>query len=255
MEAVPHYGNTALGFSRDTKHETRLFLRRGCASDAQSEPPARTAAHAARSPLSCALLSGMGRLWRGMGGRGPSPAPATRPGRFYESRLFSKHVPYALRYAEGAPCGEKAELKVVACISHHPTAEARGMTARTSLRLLAVLNVLSSTPARAKRLAPRPDGPLTHFASPRGEKCRAEPKTEIRHPDLRARYQVTACLPAIGRDWLAFLLPGHGFTGGCFPLFPVISRGVGGAPEQVFKRRSLEIPEKCTKSRFSQENA
>ena len=30
----------------------------------------------------------------------------------------------------------------------------------------------SSTPARAKRLAPRPDAPLTHFASPRGEKCR-----------------------------------------------------------------------------------
>ena len=40
------------------------------------------------------------------------------------------------------------------------------------MRLLTVLNVLSSTPARAKRLAPRPDGPLTHFASPRGEKCR-----------------------------------------------------------------------------------
>ncbi|MDE0166641.1 MAG: hypothetical protein OXH92_01385 [Bryobacterales bacterium] len=40
------------------------------------------------------------------------------------------------------------------------------------MRLLAVLNVLSSTPARAKRLAPRPDGPLTHFASPRGETCR-----------------------------------------------------------------------------------
>ena len=30
----------------------------------------------------------------------------------------------------------------------------------------------SSTPARAKQLAPRPDGPLTHFASPRGEKGR-----------------------------------------------------------------------------------
>ncbi|MDE0165752.1 MAG: hypothetical protein OXL36_11720 [Bryobacterales bacterium] len=42
----------------------------------------------------------------------------------------------------------------------------------TSLRLLAVLDVLSSTPARAKRLAPRPDGPLTHFASPRREKSR-----------------------------------------------------------------------------------
>ena len=48
------------------------------------------------------------------------------------------------------------------------------------MRLLAVLNVLSSTPARAKRLAPfssarlapSPDAPLTHFASPRGEKYR-----------------------------------------------------------------------------------
>ena len=30
----------------------------------------------------------------------------------------------------------------LACISHYPTAEARDMTARTSLRLLAVLNVL-----------------------------------------------------------------------------------------------------------------
>ena len=30
----------------------------------------------------------------------------------------------------------------------------------------------SSTPARAKRRTPRPDGPLTHFASPRGETCR-----------------------------------------------------------------------------------
>ncbi|MDE0432595.1 MAG: hypothetical protein OXH92_01175 [Bryobacterales bacterium] len=67
-----------------------------------------------------------------------------------------------------------------ACISHRPTVEARDTTARTSLRLLAVLDVLSSTPARAKRLAPfasarlapRPDGPLTHFTSSRGEKCR-----------------------------------------------------------------------------------
>ena len=33
----------------------------------------------------------------------------------------------------------------------------------------------SSTPARAKRRAPRPDGPLTHFASPRGETCRLAP--------------------------------------------------------------------------------
>ena len=54
----------------------------------------------------------------------------------------------------------------------------------TSLRLLAVLDVLSSTPARAKRLAPRPDGPLTHFASPRGAKCRlALPLSRYESPD------------------------------------------------------------------------
>ncbi|MDE0295799.1 MAG: hypothetical protein OXI93_16540, partial [Bryobacterales bacterium] len=29
--------------------------------------------------------------------------------------------------------------------------------------------------ARAKRLAPRPDGPLTHFTTPRGETCRLVP--------------------------------------------------------------------------------
>ena len=34
----------------------------------------------------------------------------------------------------------------------------------------------SSTPARAKRLEPRPGGPLKHFASPRGEKCRLVPE-------------------------------------------------------------------------------
>ena len=42
----------------------------------------------------------------------------------------------------------------------------------------------SSTPARAKRLAPRPDSPLTHFASPRGEKCRLKPP---RSPGCPAR--------------------------------------------------------------------
>ena len=37
--------------------------------------------------------------------------------------------------------------------------------------MLAVLNVLSSTPPLVKRRAPRTDGLFTHFASPRGEKC------------------------------------------------------------------------------------
>ncbi|MDE0165622.1 MAG: hypothetical protein OXH92_03405 [Bryobacterales bacterium] len=61
----------------------------------------------------------------------------------------------------------------------------------TSLRLLAVLDVRSSTPARAKRRAPRPDGPLMHFPSPRGEKCRLAMQAEgptaglTRLPDRR----------------------------------------------------------------------
>ncbi|MDE0166471.1 MAG: hypothetical protein OXL36_15365 [Bryobacterales bacterium] len=69
-------------------------------------------------------------------------------------------------------------------MSHHLTAEARDMTAMTSLFLrndcLPCSMYGSSTPARAQRLAPfssarlapSPDGPLTHFASPRGETCR-----------------------------------------------------------------------------------
>ena len=59
-------------------------------------------------------------------------------------------------------------------ISHHLTVEARARPATTSLHLLAVLNVLSSTPPLVKRRPPRTDGPLTHFASPRGEKSGLE---------------------------------------------------------------------------------
>ena len=64
--------------------------------------------------------------------------------------------------------------RLLARISHHLSAEARNRPAITSLRLLAVLDVLSSTPPLVKRRAPRTDGPLTHFASPRGEKCRLD---------------------------------------------------------------------------------
>ena len=95
--------------------------------------------------------------------------PETRITAFFRNTSLTP-----LRCAEGAPCGEKAELKVV--------------------------------DPKPKSDATPPCPPSSHG------------------------------LPA--RHWLAFLLPGHGFPGGCFPLFPVISRGVGGAPEQVFKRRS-----------------
>lgn len=53
--------------------------------------------------------------------------------------------------------------------SHGPTAEARDKPTVPSLRLLTVLNGLSNTPPRAARPAPRTDGLLTYFASPRGE--------------------------------------------------------------------------------------
>ena len=38
--------------------------------------------------------------------------------------------------------GSQHNESMLACISHHPTVEAHDTTARTSLRLLAVLNVL-----------------------------------------------------------------------------------------------------------------
>ena len=50
----------------------------------------------------------------------------------------------------------------------------------------------------------------------------AEPKTEIRRPDRCARCEATACLPTIGRDGTAFLLPIQGFPAGCFPLWPAL---------------------------------
>ena len=48
------------------------------------------------------------------------------------------------RKAERGQVSEKALRwsPPLTCISHHPTVEARHTTARTSLRLLAVLNVL-----------------------------------------------------------------------------------------------------------------
>ena len=80
-----------------------------------------------------------------------------------ESALLKQRQTESLRVVAG-----------LARISHHLTVEARYRPAITSLRLLAVLNVLSSTPSLVKQRAPRTDGPLTHFASPPGEKSGLE---------------------------------------------------------------------------------
>ena len=63
-------------------------------------------------------------------------------------------------------------IEILACLSHHLTVQAHDKRANTSLRLLVVLDGLSSTPVRAKRRASRLDTLLTHLASPRGEKGR-----------------------------------------------------------------------------------
>ena len=55
------------------------------------------------------------------------------------------------------------------------------------LRLLAVLNVFKYACARQAARAFAPSGPLTHFASPRGEKCRLKRKLPPSRYDLAVR--------------------------------------------------------------------
>ena len=138
-------------------HSPRLFLR--------------ISSRAGSGAKSCERRRFLFR-WRrcGQAPRGQPRTPRALAAEIHGFRIeadrFSGHEPVG-GMTEDTP-------SLLACISHHPTVKARDTPAMTSLRLLAVLDVLSSTPARAKRRAPRPDGPLTHFASPRDEKCRLE---------------------------------------------------------------------------------
>ena len=116
------------------------------------------------------------------GGRHKSAAPST--GFFTTPTGCQTGSPSARRKRFGPTMIRRRGLT---CISPHLTAEARDTTAMTSLRWLAVLDVPTSTPARAKRLAPRPDGPLTHFVSPRGEQCRRVKSTGSNRRRRRCR--------------------------------------------------------------------
>ena len=97
------------------------------------------------------------------------------------------------RFEAGAPqfaalvsiSGPPASTQPLACISHHLTTEARDKTDSTSLRLIAVLNVQSSTSARVNLRTPRTDGLLTHFASPRGGQYRLRTRIEREGPWVR----------------------------------------------------------------------
>ena len=80
------------------------------------------------------------------------PTPSAKPKGAVEERLteaLAEEAKIQDLMKEGkelirvAPPQERGELgRTLACISHHPTVEAHGTTAMTSLRLLAVLNVL-----------------------------------------------------------------------------------------------------------------
>ena len=116
-------------------------------------------------------------------------------------------------------------------ISHRLTAEAPDRPAITSLRLLAVLNVLSRTPPFVKRRAPRTDAPLTHFASPRGEKSGLSPPRPAgprtaRRPGATARAAAAAHGPRLGGR--SDTPTGFGFgmdVPSCRPSAPAWSRG------------------------------
>ena len=101
------------GFSRVTRNESRdpkRGLRRPFGSPWERKVASRKTA--ARSLLPCALRSGMGRLWRGMGGMGrPEPQSAHHPHRqhahsgFHETR-DPKHETRLLPGARrGVPSG------------------------------------------------------------------------------------------------------------------------------------------------------
>ena len=97
---------------------------------------------------------------------------------------------YGSHSVEACPVNNLENAKKQARISHHLTTETHDRPATTSLRLLAVLNVLSSTPARVKRRAPRTDAPLTHFASPRDEKSGLVSFAESDPAPLLAKYRI-----------------------------------------------------------------
>ena len=109
------------------------------------------------------------------------PRPAASPVAATVVRVGTAAHPQTAKQSHSRPSLWNQSLAVKmgrpACVSHHLTVEARDKAAITSLCSPAVLPVPSSTPQSdkdrgAKLRTPRTDGLLTHFASPRGEKCR-----------------------------------------------------------------------------------
>ena len=220
---------------------------------------------AARSLLSCALWRGMGRLWRGMGGMGrPEPLFAHHPHRQqdlsgfhetrdtrHESRLFfesqlpcprfptishdfpafpgiSRHFPapptppppikcpraVRLSWSAARDCRPRPVAAFLRVVARHGRLW-RGMGGRRPPRRQHGLSVFSSNETRNML-----------FPSPSGDSKESNPKPGqqvfTNHETRDTKHGFYSSLPTISHD---------------FPAFPAISRGVGGAPEQVFKRR------------------
>ena len=94
----------------------------------------------------------------------PTPLPGLMPGGIVTQGCASLH-----------PGLRSCAASRLTRISHRLTGQAHDRPAITSLRLLAVLNVLSEYASLikwgvVKRRAPRTDRPLMHFASPPDEK-------------------------------------------------------------------------------------
>ena len=143
----------------------RRLIRR--MSQVSTHPDCRT-----RRPVAAFLrvVERHGAAWRGMGGGRRPPHRQHGLYGFHETRNTAftaepknrnpppgpPHPPppgfFRCGERKMKPCRERGTLDIhrwkksrqtpQACISHHPTVEARDTTARTSLRLLAVLNVL-----------------------------------------------------------------------------------------------------------------
>ncbi len=121
-----------------------------------------------------------------------------------------------------------------ACVSHHLAVEARNRPVITSLRLPAVLTVLFNYASLlkkwgARRPVPGTDSPLTHFASPGGEKCRLR-QTRV----FVATGDASRSQRSVGRAGAPFRGPGQASYRRCPPTFSIQRR----VHSTVSRRRS-----------------
>jgi len=95
----------------------------------------------------------------------------------YQAEKLDLIAPYLLVSEVGNVLWRRIRVSELTRISHRLTVEARDRRAIPSMRLLGTIGrhrvaAMDRQDCRSLRRAHRTDGPLTHFVSPRGEKCR-----------------------------------------------------------------------------------